>query len=126
MSLNDLPAEVLGDVVLALRLAALAEDRTPREQKALDRLAARVDAQINRGAQKGTDPATRPPCTYRLNEDRARPEVNQAALSHGDVRRIGAALVAVLDHPKDCVCRGDNRAVVPAGGWSRLSEEVQG
>ena len=123
MSLNDLPAEVLDDLGYVLRLAALTEDRTKREQKALDRLAARVDAQINRGAQKRTDPATRPPCTYRLAEDRARPEVNEAATS-------GAypvpALVAVLDHPKDCVCRGDNRAAVPAAGWSRLSEEVQG
>ena len=124
--MNDLPAEVLDDLVYVLRLAALTEDRTPREQKALDRLAGRVDDQVNRGAQKRTDPATRPPCTYRLAEDKARPEVQDAALSHGDVRRIGAALVAVLDHPKDCVCRGDNRAVVPAGGWSRLSEEVQG
>jgi hypothetical protein len=126
VSLNDLPAEVLDDLGYVLRLAALTEDRTKREQRALDRLAARVDAQINRGAQKGTDPATRPPCTYRIAEDRARPEVQDAALSHGDVRRIGSAVVAVLDHPKDCVCRGDNRAAVPAAGWSRLSEEVQG
>ena len=96
MSLNDLPSEVLDDLVYVLRLAALTEDRTPREQKALDRLAGRVDDQVNRGAQKRTDPATRPPCTYST------------------------------DHPKDCVCRGDNRAVVPAGGWSRLSEDVQG
>ena len=121
--MNDLPAEVLDDLRYVLRLTALTEDRTPREQKALDRLAGRVDDQVNRGAQKRTDPATRPVCTFRIAGDRARPEVNEAATS-------GAypvpALVAALDHPKDCVCRGDNRAVVPAGGWSRLSEEVQG
>ena len=120
MSLNDLPAEVLDDLVYVLRLAALTEDRTKREQKALDRPAARVDAQINRGAQKRG--MYRPICTYRIAEDDKRPEVAEAARADDQP----AALVAVLDHPKDCVCRGDNRAVVPAGGWSRLSEEVQG
>jgi len=48
VSLNDLPAEVLDDLVYVLRLAALTEDRTKREQKALDRLAAKVDKQRNR------------------------------------------------------------------------------
>ena len=78
-----------------LPLAALTEDRTPKEQKALNLLAAKVDRARNKQTVLPPTPRGMPPvCTYST------------------------------DHPKSCPCRGDGRAWEPTGGWSRLAAEV--
>lgn len=91
------------DLAAVVRLAALTDDRTRSEQAALERVAARVDREINK--QVGSNPHLpkgavvslhrSPPCTY-----------------------PGA-------HDKDCACRGDGVAWKPVGGWSRLLELVK-
>ena len=48
MSLSDFTKQDAADIATVLHLAALTEDRTRVEQKALDRLAAKVDKQRNR------------------------------------------------------------------------------
>lgn len=103
MSLSDFSRTDADDIVTVLRLAALIDDRSAAEQKALDRLAAKVDRQRNRQTRDNPwmpqSPGMiwhgyRPVCTYST------------------------------DHPKSCPCRGDGRAWEPACGWSRLAEEV--
>lgn len=48
MSLSDFTKQDAADIATVLHLAALTEDRTRAEQKALERLAAKVDRQRNR------------------------------------------------------------------------------
>lgn len=90
------------DLRTVLHVAILTECRTPDEQRAMERLAKRLDAERNR--QGGHNPhidwswETRQPCTY------------------------GPDPAA---HTKDCVCRGKGLAIEPRDGWSRLGELVQ-
>lgn len=98
---SDLPREIVDALALVLPLAALTEDRTPREQKALDLLAAKVDRTRNKQS------------------------ISNPGLPRGVV--VGAPKPACThsdDHPKSCPCRGDGRAWEPVGGWSRLADEV--
>ena len=103
MSLSDFTKQDAADIATLLHLAALTEDRTKAEQKALERLAAKVDKQRNRQGThhplgnwpKGATVGNRPACTYSP------------------------------DHPKSCPCRGDGLAHTPVDGWSRLAEVVE-
>lgn len=94
------------DLALVVQLAALTEDRDPAEQKALERIALRVDRAINRqvsnnphlpahGRAAGTRGA--PPCSY-----------------------------PSIVHDKTCPgCHGDGVSWEPTDGWSRLTAEVE-
>ena len=102
MSLSDFTKQDAADIATVLHLAALTEDRTRAEQKALDRLAAKVDKQRNRQGDHyggnwppGATLENRPACTYSA------------------------------DHPKSCPCRGSGLAHTPVDGWSRLAEVVE-
>lgn len=124
MSLSDFTRTDENDIAHALRLAATVQDRTKAEQKALSRLADKIDRRRNRqtvgdALTRGCTLENRGPCTYRLAEDRARPEVNEAART-GNLE----TLAKTLDHPKTCPCRGDGLAHEPPDGWSRLAAEV--
>ena len=60
MSLSDFTKQDAADIATVLHLAALTEDRTRVEQKALERLAAKVDKQRNRqSAYAATDVTSR-------------------------------------------------------------------
>ena len=108
MSPGDAPREMVDDIATVLALAALTTDRTRGEQKALERLAERVDKRRNRQSVdspwwpilwRRAAPSEWPVCTY--------------------------SPPPATEHPKSCVCRGDGRAVEPEGGWSRLVEVVE-
>lgn len=122
MTLFDFTRTDETDIAHALHLAATVEDRTPAEQKALTRLADKIDRQRNRQTRANWPPGAtlenRRPCTYRLAEDRLRPEIQRAI---GSSR---AEFAKALDHPKTCPCRGEGLAHEPPSGWSRLADEV--
>lgn len=124
MSLSDFTQTDEDDIAALLGLAGTVTDRTAREQKALSRLAEKIDRRRNRQTYgdawgPGATLANRPPCTYRLGDDRLRSDVLDAVQT-GDRDAVAKA----LDHPKTCPCRGDGLAHEPEGGWSRLAAEV--
>lgn len=91
---------------LVVQLALETTDLDRSERAALRREAERVDKQVNKQANhsefcpplyKHVFPRDLPPCTYSTDHDKA-----------------------------TCPCRGDGRAFIPIGGWSRLAQEVQG
>ena len=94
---------VAEDQAAVVELACLTGDRTKAEQKALLRVAQRVDREINRQVSPNPHidgPMTwpPPPCTF----------------APGEV------------HGKDCGgCSGDGRAWEPRRGWSRLAAMVE-
>lgn len=124
MSLSDFTKQDAADIATVLSLAALVEDRTKAEQKALDRLAAKVDKQRNRQTRVNLPPsataANRMPCTFTFAADLERPEI---AAWRGVTADL-PDLAKLLNHPKSCPCRGDGLAHTPVDGWSRLSDEV--
>lgn len=95
---------VSSDLRLVVGLALLTEDRTPAEQKALERVAARLDREHNR--QASSNPALGDQYRYR----HALPD--QPCTYPGD-------------HGKQCPCRGDGVATTPDGGWSFLEQEAR-
>jgi len=93
----------LDDLEAVVHLAVLTEDRSQAEQNKLLRVATAVDAQINKQS----------PLNTRL------PEVLRPTAGSLSSRSL---CTYTADHPKTCVCRGDQRAVEPLSGWSRLAE----
>jgi hypothetical protein len=87
------------DLALVVQLATLTEDRSNAEQRALERIAKRVDAEVNKQSSSNPHLPTwsypLPPCTY------------------SD------------EHGKDCACRTDRVALEPKAGWSRLAALVE-
>ena len=101
----------LDDLATVIRLACETESRTKAEQRALLRLAKRVDADWN-------------------EQSRFSPKVKSAWEAAGrpmtwSPTKPWAHLPGVLceystEHSKECRCHGDGVVNVPEGGWSEL------
>lgn len=113
--MTSLGKQLTADLVTILRLAALTEDREKSEQAALDRVAARVDAELNRNVGRN-------PRFDEVYVCRGPDAVADGPRALRDSRAYRAA--ASAGHPRTCHCRSNG--FIPSGGWSDLVGEVAG